>query len=359
MALKISGKAAVRLAAMLSAVLKGQNKSRGAVRLATMLRSGAQLEIFTIPQNQAKEWARRAKQYSILYTMVKDHANDGQVDLIVRAADAPRINRIAERFGIAAVTSAQIAAEPVPEQSLSEPDETLEDAPEFSPESTEALLAEILAPEAPTKAQEVITEILAQPEVSEAEFQTGWNNEPADPPVPSSQTLPETPNMNEAPSAPSSAGNASGAAPETPDVPGTPKAAAEPPSQQGTPWTMQQLKDEWPFETPREQFTTEQLFEINKGVSLGIPLAAVALYARPEFSAEQMEQLREGLHSGLSAEQLLKIADPKYDAYTMRLLRASMRPSVKEAISRIQTEQANRAPETPQPLPSQNKEAAL
>lgn len=101
-AAKISGKAAERLAVLLYAVLKDQKKTRGKTRLTSMLRSGKELKVFSVSDNELEKFCREAKKYGALYCVLKDKTDtDGHTDVFVRAEDASKINRIFERFGIA------------------------------------------------------------------------------------------------------------------------------------------------------------------------------------------------------------------------------------------------------------------
>lgn len=101
-AAKISGKAAERLAVLLYAVLKDQKKTRGKTRLTSMLRSGKELKVFSVSDNELEKFCREAKKYGVLYCVLKDKTDtDGHTDVFVRAEDASKINRIFERFGIA------------------------------------------------------------------------------------------------------------------------------------------------------------------------------------------------------------------------------------------------------------------
>ena len=92
-ALKISGTGAKHLAVMLYAVLKEKKKTKGRVRLETLVKSGRPLT---------------AKRYGVLYCAVRNPrgSSDGLVDVIVKEEDAPRINRIVDRFQFASVTEA-------------------------------------------------------------------------------------------------------------------------------------------------------------------------------------------------------------------------------------------------------------
>ena len=113
-ALKISGAGAKHLAVLLYAVLKGQKKTKGRARLETLVRSGKPLTVFSIKESDLKKFVQEAKRYGILYCAVRDSkgSSDGMADIMVRGEDAPRINRIVERFQFASVTeAAQIKTE--------------------------------------------------------------------------------------------------------------------------------------------------------------------------------------------------------------------------------------------------------
>lgn len=118
-AVKLSGKAAVRIAALLLAAgrLANENaKSKGAQRMITMIKSGKQLTVFSLPEQSLKTFAHEAKRYGITYCALRDKETaDGAVDLLVRAEDAPKINRIVERYDLVQV-DAQIETEEQPEQ---------------------------------------------------------------------------------------------------------------------------------------------------------------------------------------------------------------------------------------------------
>ena len=113
-ALKISGAGARQLAVLLYAILKEQKKTRGRARLETLVRSGRPLTVFSIKESDLKKFVQEAKRYGILYCAVRDPkgSSDGMVDIMVKEEDAPRINRIVERFKFASVTeAAQIKTE--------------------------------------------------------------------------------------------------------------------------------------------------------------------------------------------------------------------------------------------------------
>ena len=103
-AAKIGGKAAERLAVLLYAILRDQKKTRGKTRLVNMLRSGKELKVFAVKDNELVKFCGEARKYGVLYCVLKDNkANDGLTDIMVRAEDAAKINRIYERFGLATI----------------------------------------------------------------------------------------------------------------------------------------------------------------------------------------------------------------------------------------------------------------
>ena len=111
-AAKISGKAAERLAVLLYAVLKDQKRTKGKVRLTNMLRSGKELKVFAVQDGELEKFSRAAKQYGVLYCMLKDRKNSsGLTDIMVRADDAGKINRIFERFNLATIDMASVKTE--------------------------------------------------------------------------------------------------------------------------------------------------------------------------------------------------------------------------------------------------------
>lgn len=107
-ALKISGQGAKQLAVLLYAILKEQKKTKGRAKLETLVRSGKPLTVFSVKESDLKKFVQEAKRYGILYCAVRDRkgSSDGMVDIMVKEEDAPRINRIVERFRFASVTEA-------------------------------------------------------------------------------------------------------------------------------------------------------------------------------------------------------------------------------------------------------------
>ena len=139
-ALKLTGSAAKNIAAMIYSILKNRDKSKtkGRQRLTAMLKSGKELKVFTVSEEHLKQFAAEAKRYGVVYCALrgKGKSADGLVDVMVRAEDASKINRIVERFKLATVDTASIkrdietaktekAAPAVPEQE--KPDKAADD----------------------------------------------------------------------------------------------------------------------------------------------------------------------------------------------------------------------------------------
>lgn len=175
-ALKLTGSAAKNIAAMIYTVLKNRdkNKTKGRQRLTAMLKSGKELKVFTVSEEHLKQFAAEAKRYGVVYCALrgKEKSADGMVDIMVRAEDASKINRIVERFKLATVDTVSIkrdiekskaektAAPSAPEQE--KPDKEADDrllddlmgAPikkeENTPPNPEAAKAEKSRPSEPT-----------------------------------------------------------------------------------------------------------------------------------------------------------------------------------------------------------------
>ena len=123
-AAKLSGSAAKQLAIMIYAILKDQKKTKGKIRLTNMLRSGKELKVFAVKDGDLQKFCEEAKKYGVLYCVLKDkNATDGITDIMVRAEDAAKVNRIFTRFGLATVDLASLKTELVKEQNKARTEE--------------------------------------------------------------------------------------------------------------------------------------------------------------------------------------------------------------------------------------------
>lgn len=111
-AARITGQGARQVALLLYAVLKDQKKTMGKTRLTSMLRSGKELKVFAVQDKDLVRFSKAAKEYGVLYCVLKDRdAKDGITDVMVRAEDASKVNRIFERFQLSTVDMASVRSE--------------------------------------------------------------------------------------------------------------------------------------------------------------------------------------------------------------------------------------------------------
>ena len=113
-AAKITGSGAKDVAALLYAIMKDKHKTAGKTNLSNMLKSGKELKVFSVRQDELKKFTEEAKRYGVLYSALinkKIKSNDGIVDIMVRAEDAAKINRIVERFKLSSYDEATIRSE--------------------------------------------------------------------------------------------------------------------------------------------------------------------------------------------------------------------------------------------------------
>lgn len=142
-AVKLAGEGAKQLAILLYAILREQKKTKGKTRLTNMLRSGKELKVFAVKDSDLQLFCREAKKYGVLYCVLKDRdATDGITDIMVRAEDASKINRIFERFNLATVDMAEVRREI--ERSRQEQQSDAPEAPAAAEPMTEQEVDELL-----------------------------------------------------------------------------------------------------------------------------------------------------------------------------------------------------------------------
>ncbi len=116
-AAKLTGSAAKSVAVMLAAALRQEGKTKGKARLNSMIRSGKELKVFSLQEKDLKVFQEQAKKYGVLYCVLANKHPKGAtvpVDVIARAEDAAKIQRIVERFSLGAVEQAHVKSEAVP-----------------------------------------------------------------------------------------------------------------------------------------------------------------------------------------------------------------------------------------------------
>ena len=171
-AVKLAGEGAKQLAVLLYAILREQKKTKGKTRLTNMLRSGKELKVFAVKDTDLQLFCREAKKYGVLYCVLKDRdATDGITDIMVRAEDASKINRIFERFDLATVDMAEIKSEIERSRAEQQADvgETPVAAEQMTEQETEELLDALLAPPPAREGEPPVPERSA-PEQDKDEF---------------------------------------------------------------------------------------------------------------------------------------------------------------------------------------------
>ncbi|MDD4808412.1 MAG: PcfB family protein [Oscillospiraceae bacterium] len=109
--MKLTALGAKNLAALCLALASENQKLAGKTSMKKLLKSGKELRVFDVQEQDLSAFATAAKQYGVLFTVIK-HSQDGNghVDVITKAEDVSKLNRILEKMDYA-----------VPEQGDSEP----------------------------------------------------------------------------------------------------------------------------------------------------------------------------------------------------------------------------------------------
>ena len=140
-AVKLTALGAKNLAALCLALAKENQKLAGKSNMTRLLREGKELRVFDVKERDLATFSKAAKQYGVLFSTIKDSRDElGNVDVLARADDVSKINRILERMDYAA---------PVQEQE-GEGDPAKKAAPRARPESKSAERGIGSMPNAPT-----------------------------------------------------------------------------------------------------------------------------------------------------------------------------------------------------------------
>ena len=98
LAFRITGAAAKNLAVLVAALMKDTQKTSGKTRMARLYREGKEQKVITIPNGKLPDFHALAKQYGVLYCVINDKTVADGMDLVVKAEDAVKINRIYSRL---------------------------------------------------------------------------------------------------------------------------------------------------------------------------------------------------------------------------------------------------------------------
>ena len=112
MAARLTGTAAKEIAMLLYAVASDHKQSRGKTKLANLLRTGKELSVFAVKDTDVKRFMEEAKKYGVLYCVLKDKdATNGITEIMAKAEDAAKINRIYDKLGMATVGVRDVRAQ--------------------------------------------------------------------------------------------------------------------------------------------------------------------------------------------------------------------------------------------------------
>ena len=111
-AAKITGSAAKNIAVLLYTAQKKQTNTKGKTSLSNMLKINKELKVFSLKKEDLKTFIAEAKRYGVLFCTLVDKSKDfDDVDILVRAEDASKIDRIVEKFKLSVVNTADIRNE--------------------------------------------------------------------------------------------------------------------------------------------------------------------------------------------------------------------------------------------------------
>ena len=99
-AVKLAGLGAKNLAALLIAIAKDNPNLSGKTGLKRLIQDGEELTIFSVKQEDLKDFQMESKRYGVLfYPVINKVEKTGTVEIMAKAKDAKQINRIFERMG--------------------------------------------------------------------------------------------------------------------------------------------------------------------------------------------------------------------------------------------------------------------
>ena len=98
---KITGQGALEFAKLLLGEIQSPEKTRGRASLRTMLKSKKPIKVFEIDDKSLEKFCKEARKYGVMYHVLKDkNKHDGKCDIMIRAEDVSKVNRIYERFNL-------------------------------------------------------------------------------------------------------------------------------------------------------------------------------------------------------------------------------------------------------------------
>ena len=97
-AIKLSALGIKNALALSLAYAKENPKVKGKTSLDRLLREGKELKIIALQSKDVGQFKELAKQYGVLFAVVKDKAQNEKVDVMFKAEDVSKLNRIYEQL---------------------------------------------------------------------------------------------------------------------------------------------------------------------------------------------------------------------------------------------------------------------
>ena len=98
-AAKLAGLGAKNLAVLLTLYLREEHPFKGEANLKKLLKEGKEIRVFCLDKDSLAEFKQHAKDYGIVYSALKQKNDDSRiVDVLMKAEDTPRVNRILEKM---------------------------------------------------------------------------------------------------------------------------------------------------------------------------------------------------------------------------------------------------------------------
>lgn len=176
--IRIAGSLLKETIAMLYAISKdNKQNSVGKTNLSNMLKNCKDIRIFTVQKKDLDKFVEEAKNYGIYYcTLIDktDKSDDAIVDIMVRGDDAPRVNRIVERFDLEITDTAALRTKSIKEKGKEEvinEDEKTERVQSVD----DSKMADIMV-ETHSIDEEKMADIMGKVQVNEEEVKDGVSN---------------------------------------------------------------------------------------------------------------------------------------------------------------------------------------
>lgn len=98
-AVKLAALGAKNLAALCLALANDNQKLAGRTNMTRLLKSGKELRVFDLQESDLQKFRAAAKQYGVLFSVIKNSKSEnGHVDVLSRAEDVAKINRIFDKL---------------------------------------------------------------------------------------------------------------------------------------------------------------------------------------------------------------------------------------------------------------------